>query len=297
MTKQKLSLIVLIVFLSLVFNLERIGLAGGPVLKIHPVLYACLLLACVGTVSIPSLNRFQVYFYLVFWGIIYLGVRLFLFTEIPAFGGDNTFVTITELSILIAGVFFSYGVATHQREFEKFVEKVSMPAITNPVLDSHAADDQVKLEFIRSRRHNRPLALIVIEPSAGSLDAELKRSVQELQKKMTQRFMVATLAQMISNEARRTDLVINKNDHGRFVILCPETSSEGSLRLAERIQMIAMEQLGISIIFGIASFPDEALTYDDLLNKAEFQMQHFVALPLASRSISTGKGSSGTNES
>ncbi len=296
MTKQKLSLIVLIVFLALVFNLERIGLAGGPILKIHPALYASLLLACVGTVSVPSLNRLPVYFYLVFWGIIYLAVRAFMFTETPAFEGDNTFVTITELSLLIVGVFFSYGVAIHQREFENFVEKVTMPAITNPVLDGRTADDQVKLEFIRSRRHNRPLALIVVEPSTGSLSAELKRSVQELQKKMTQRFLVATLAQLISNEARRTDLVISRNDHGRFVILCPETSSEGSLRLAERIQMISMEQLGISMVFGIASFPDEALTYEDLLNKAEFQMQHFVALPLSSRSISTGK-SGGVKES
>ncbi|MCC6147950.1 MAG: hypothetical protein IT308_10325 [Anaerolineaceae bacterium] len=296
MTKQKLSFIIMILYLALVFNLERIGLAGGTVLKIHPVLYIFLVLASVGTLLIPSLNRLSVYFYSIFWGALYLFARAFIFADIPILGGDSTLVVIAELSLLILGVFLSCKVAAQQKEYENFVEKVSMPAASNPILDGSNAEDQIKVEFIRSRRHNRPLALLVVEPSSGSFNAELRRSVQELQKKMTQRFLVATLAQLISTEARRTDLVISKNDHGRFVILCPETSSEGSIRLAERIQMVAMEQLGISMVFGIASFPDEALTYEDLLNKAEFQMQHFVALPLSTRSITVGK-SSRTNES
>lgn len=289
MTKQKLSLVIYIIFIALVFNLERIGLAGGPLFRIHPTLYMALTLATLGTILIDALNRMPIYFYLIFWLIIYLAARSLVFQELPVFSGDNTFVTITELTILSIGVFFAYGVAVHQREFESFVEKVTMPTITPPVLGGRDADEQVRLEFIRSRRHNRPLALVVVEPIPGSIDAELKRSVQEIQRKMTQRFLVASLAQLISTEARRTDLVISRNENGRFVILCPETSSEGSLRLIERIQMVSMERLGISIVYGMASFPDEALTYDDLINKAEFQMQHYVPLPLSSRSISSGK--------
>jgi len=292
MTKQKLSLLVLISFLAVVFNLDKIGLAGGPVLSIHPAFYPTLFLAVIGTILIPALNRLPSFFYVVFWGMIFLSVRAFIFTQTPLFGGDNTFVTITELSLLILGLLLATWVAKNQKEFEKFVEKVSMPAITNPVLAGKEANDQVALEFIRSRRHNRPLSLLVVEPSSGSLNSEIKRSIEEIQRKMTQRFMVSTLAQLIGNEARRTDLIISRNDQGRFVILCPETNSDGSLRLAERIQMIAMEQLGLSMVFGISSFPDEALTYDDLLNKAEFQMQDFVPLPLSSRSVSTGKSNS-----
>jgi hypothetical protein len=289
MTRQKITIVVFILFLAVVFNIERLGLAGNATLRINPILYATLALASVATLLIPALNRLAVAFYMIFWGLVYITARIFLFPDIPAFGGANTFVTITEISLLILGIFLAYQVALRQREFETFVEKVSLPASTTPVLEGEEAAEQVKVEFIRSRRHNRPLALLVVEPSPGSLSAELKRSVQEIQKKMTQRFVVASLAQLITNEARRTDMVINRTENGRFVILCPETGQDGTLRLAERIQMTSMERLGLSVAYGIASFPDEALTYEDLLNKAEFQMEHFIPLQLAPRPVTSGK--------
>ncbi len=33
-----------------------------------------------------------------------------------------------------------------------------------------------------------------------------------------------------------------------------------------------MDRLGININYGIASFPEEALTYEELLQRAEFQL-------------------------
>jgi GGDEF domain-containing protein len=118
------------------------------------------------------------------------------------------------------------------------------------------------------------LSLIVLQPTSGSIQSDVQKAVQEIQKNMMLRFLLTNLGQIISQEARRTDLILNQGKEGRFVVLCPETTSKGVLGLAERIRSTASDRLGLSLTYGIASFPDEALTFDDLLHKAERELIH-----------------------
>jgi len=74
----------------------------------------------------------------------------------------------------------------------------------------------------------------------------------------------ARIGQAIGDSIRQTDLLIQ--DHiGRFVILCPETDLENAFFLAERTRNIVEEHTGLHVNCGVASFPDEALTFEDLL--------------------------------
>jgi len=58
-------------------------------------------------------------------------------------------------------------------------------------------------------------------------------------------------------------------DHiGRFVVLCPETDLENAVFLAGRTRKIVEERTGLHVHCGAASFPDEALTFEDLLHLA-----------------------------
>ena len=85
---------------------------------------------------------------------------------------------------------------------------------------------------------------------------------------MVGRHLAVNLARSINNVLRMTDMVIDLEDNRRFAILLPETSSEHSDLLIERIQRIAGEK-GISVTCGKASFPDDALTLDDLIKQAD----------------------------
>ena len=137
----------------------------------------------------------------------------------------------------------------------------------------HAAKEEINTEFIRSRRHQHPLSLLVVRPETKLTEAELKKATQEIQKHMISRFVSVSLAKIISREARRTDLIVSQSesDH-RFLILCPETRGTDTINLAERIRSTVMDRLGININYGIASFPEEALTSEELLQRAEFQL-------------------------
>ena len=82
----------------------------------------------------------------------------------------------------------------------------------------------------------------------------------------------AKVGQIINERARETDLII-RDEQGRFVILCPSTPHENSFTLARRIQESVSSIMGTDISWGSAFFPSEALTFEDLVLKAEQRLK------------------------
>lgn len=66
---------------------------------------------------------------------------------------------------------------------------------------------------------------------------------------------------------------------GRIIVLCPETDIESSTMLAKRIAQEVEARTGARMLWGASAFPDEALTFDDLLQKAR---ERLVSYPLES---------------
>jgi len=54
--------------------------------------------------------------------------------------------------------------------------------------------------------------------------------------------------------------------------LCPETNAASSEILRQRIQTAVKSSLGVSLTIGVASFPDDALTFEELLHKASAKL-------------------------
>jgi len=77
----------------------------------------------------------------------------------------------------------------------------------------------------------------------------------------------ARIGQSIGEVVRQTDLLIR--DHvGRFLVVCPETDLESAVFLSERICQMVEGRTEFHVKCGVASFPDEALTFEDLLQLA-----------------------------
>jgi GGDEF domain-containing protein len=73
----------------------------------------------------------------------------------------------------------------------------------------------------------------------------------------------------IKEQLRTVDMVMADRENGRFVILCPEIDAQGANMLTDRIGKALSSQLGINISHGVASFPEEALTFEALLTEAD----------------------------
>jgi hypothetical protein len=272
MTGLRKSFLFMIIHLTIVFNLERFDLSGKNVIDVQWFVYMLVLLVVVLTLTLKPLQTLPAYLAAGAWSLIYGVLHVFLFNERPIFGGIYTYLTVTELSLLTITVFLAYDLTRAITEVDEVIEKITLPMLGQRVLRLREASEEIKTEFIRSRRHSRPLSVMVVEMDQNMPKASMERVVREIQKTMVIRYLNSSLAQLLTREARRTDLIMDPEDENGFILLCPETNGSGSEVLAARLEETIREELGVSVKCGFASFPDQALTFEDLLQKAQFNL-------------------------
>jgi GGDEF domain-containing protein len=249
--------------------MERLDISGKNVIDIHSYVYALIAFAILAILISRNHQILSAYFSILIYEAVYVALKLLVFNNRPLLGGIYTYLSITEMTLLAISILLAYDVARALTEVEGVIEKVTFPRHGERVIPINEAVEDVKLEFIRSRRHNRPLSVVVVGIEPHELMSNFEQAVKKIQKAMVTRYILASLANILSMEARRTDLIIDQVEKDRFILLCPETTAEGSNVLSERIQSIANERLGVKVKCGLAAFPDEALTFEDLLQKAQ----------------------------
>jgi GGDEF domain-containing protein len=273
MKELRLSAVALVLHLALLFNIERLDYGGASVVDIPSFTYVLALAAIISVLTIPRLWRAPLYVPVALWLGIFLLSRGTLLDRYPLLGDVATFITFTEITLLTIGLWLAHRLAQHLHDFEQAVENITFEDVGRRVRTLEDATEDIQTEFTRSRRYGAPLSVVVVEPDSASVEVALHRTVQEVQRAMMSRYVLKGLVRVISNELRRTDFVFEQRRNGRFVILCPETTAEESAVVAERIGQAAMEQLGLRIGCGVAAFPEEALTFEQLVSQAGSSMK------------------------
>jgi len=152
---------------------------------------------------------------------------------------------------------------------ENLLETALFPKLDRRIYSMDTAGKIIEYEFIRGRRYNHPISAMVVEPDPGASEwpdaADLDQVVRDFKK----RYLLAKLAKEVSKQVRLTDLVVETDEDGRFLIVCRETTSDNSILFAKRLQMAVKERLGISLAYGIATFPEDARTFKAIVDKAE----------------------------
>jgi len=171
-------------------------------------------------------------------------------------------------------VWLAHRVATPLQEFTEAVESITFTNTNNRIKPISEADEEIQIEMFRSRHNHHPLSVVLVELEPESLQAALNRAVQEVQQTMLSNYVINNIAHTLSKYLRRTDLILEQRDQGRFLIMCPDTTAGDLKLLVEYIQAVAVEQLGTSIACGVATFPDEAITFEELVNRAESHLHH-----------------------
>jgi hypothetical protein len=115
------------------------------------------------------------------------------------------------------------------------------------------------------------LSVIVVEPDPESFQLSLPHIFEEMQKTMVTRFARAKIAQVLHQHLRLMDLILEEDDSNCFIILCPEVDKQGSAVIVERIQTV-MNQEGITAQCSTATFPQDSLTFEGLINQARTKL-------------------------
>jgi len=284
----KRQVVLVLIYIVVVFGLERLDIGAPGMLNIHPFAYVLIVLAIILTIIIPQLRRASVYVLIPLWGGIYLVLWSLIVGQLSSFTVDKLQVAIIELVLVTTGVLLAHGLARHIAQVEDTIESLAFGEIPGRAAFLEDAAEAIKVELTRCRRYDHSLTVLILEPDAETFQASLQRTLQEIKLNMARRYANARLCQIVNGAARRTDLVLQQGKNGRFVILCPETEPQASTILANRIQSLAHDSLGISIAWGAAAFPAEAVTFEELLQKAELKLLAPSAHPIPAPQESAG---------
>lgn len=272
MTNLKKSLFWIAFYLLIVLVLGQLDRSDRPIINFAAYFYLTAIFIVPVMVFVPSLHKVPVVVPMIFWGAIYFALLQLIDRSRTA--SIAVEVIVLEIVILEVGVWLSYQMAVSIEGSESLMEILAQGTFPHRAVELDAASEQIKIEFSRSRRYHRPLSLLVIH--AFPKDEEVIREMlKSLQRDVLTRLSNARIGQVVGESIRQTDLLLR--DHiGRFIVLCPETNFESASFLAERVCNIVEERTGLHANYGVSSFPDEALTFEDLLHTARDRSKQMV---------------------
>lgn len=262
------AILALVINLAVLYNIERLDFGQTNVIDIQSVVYVLALVMVLCVIAIPYFYRSRLIISLGWAFVVFGAAKIFTENLRPVFGGIYTYLTITEMVLLWTAVVFAYQVARSLRDFEGVVENITFADASRRIKPITEAAEGIQTELIRARRHHLTLSVIVVEPEPSSIRAALHRTVREVLQNMMARYVFVSLAGAISKNLRRTDVVLTQDTHGRYIILSPETDRVGSMSLIQRIESVAAE-MGVAVSCGVAAFPSDALTFDELVKQAQ----------------------------
>jgi GGDEF domain-containing protein len=217
--------------------------------------------------------RISIYMILGFWAVAYLVVWVSYWRVDKPLPLQVLFLQFILIE-LAAGL--SFNVGRNIGQLDKTLDGLSATTYPNRAIELEDAEERINDELARCRRYHHSLPVLVLQLESINLD-EARRQQEPLQRDMLVRLTNAKFGQIISELSRHMDLIL-RDRKGQFIVLCPETSFDNISILAERIRSEVFARLGLVLVWGSAAFPDDALTFEDLITTAQ-QRAKSVALP------------------
>jgi GGDEF domain-containing protein len=276
MTNLKRSFFGAAVFLAVIFVLGQADYADRPLINFANYFYLAVLVAMPLTLFFPRISRISVYVPLLFWAVVYIALLQLINRNYSANRGELAVIAL-EFMMLEVGVWFAHQLATQISHAESIMDALALSAFPNRARDIESENQRIKIELTRSRRYHRPLSVVMIESESDD-EKLIREAFKNIQHDLMSRFTSARVGQIIDDRVRQTDLVL-RDYKGRFIVLCPETDLPNASLLAKRIAQAIKERTSLRVLWGVAAFPDEALTFDDLLQKARERLVDSTSLP------------------
>ena len=265
------SILFLVLHLTLVFNIERIDIDRSNAIDLATPLYLLTILAVVMILLIRWMKTLPPVALILLWAAIYFVVKLLFVAQRPLAGGIFTYLSFTELGLLLVAVFLAQNVALNLEEYEQALKNFAF-ATNSKIHRVQEAQEKIQAEIYRSRRFQRPLSIIVLESDINGKHSNIDRLVQDAQRTFLVQYISTMMARELSSQLRQTDLLLEHDKKGRLVIISPDTDQAGIVNMISRLRTLT-NGAEYSVNFGTATFPSHGLTFEQLLEQAEVNLQ------------------------
>ena len=269
----------LVLFLLVIFNIERFTLQDSTVVDIKGFVYVLVAIFIIGIIQFDFVRDQSLGILLFVATTAYFIGKFSIFYYYTRWDENSIYLIITELVVLWIGIWLAKVVGAAIQDFRLAVEAITFSNLEK-TKDIDEATRDIQAEFYRSRRYNYPLTLVVVQPETNQMDYNPQVAIKEIQQSILSRYATVSLAREIGKNLRLLDTIIDLKKNMRFAILYPQTEGNKADYLIDRINNVASD-LGIAVTCGHASFPSDALTFEELLSTASDHMRYpLVAKPI-----------------
>jgi len=270
MKQMRWRTILLVLWLTLLFNIERLDFDKGSPFNLASSVYVLAAATVVLFLLVPLRRR---HMYLASLAVLatyaaFKGLHLSTF-----FTGVHKYLTITEVVALLITAGLTWWMSQALHDFREAVEAISMPEGRAQLLSYDKVQERIRAEMGRARRHQRPISVAMIELDPSTFEAALHQAVRDAQAAMIERYVQVRLGVFLSKQVRGTDVIAHQPEGGRFLLLAPETPSDQTTGMLRRLAREVEDQMGIRFRYSIADFPNGALTSEELLRKVTEDLQ------------------------
>jgi PAS domain S-box-containing protein len=139
----------------------------------------------------------------------------------------------------------------------------------------NASKDHLDMEIARARKMGISLSLVMLKIKESEYLNEVYGEEETLK-------ILDQVKQVVRDTVRRTTDIINIQTTGWVIITLADTPKEGASALDNRLKemlskqtfKIGKEPVKVNLVSGVATYPEEGVTGDDLMEKALLAMKH-----------------------
>ena len=270
MLRLRIYLLLLLAFTGIALNIERLDF--GPkedIINLASFVYLLFGAAVISTILMPRKWKLSTRTITIFWVAVYTILKVTIGDDHPVIGGLYTYITIAEIFALVVLVILTRLVMENLLGLEETVANITLADVSNRVIDMDSATPSINMEFARSRRYNRPIGVVVIKLTPENVQANIDKLSKDILQTMMSRYSMSNLIRAIDKEVRRPDLILEQHKENRIVLLLPESDIEATRAVSGNVQEIARTRIGSKVAIGTATFPEDAITFEDLVFRAE----------------------------
>ena len=262
---KRMRLLVATLFFWL-FSLLIVEELGQPVLETGLV-YGLLFALAVFIILVPRLCKIPVWALLIVPILAYLALVGWIMSGVWAV---SPAVMATETCAIVLTIVLARSVSMGVSEFESAVTHITLGETGKLPESLLREQDEIYREVRRARNHQRPLALMAIRVDDKSIEAALDRMVQEAQQAMMRQYVLSGVFKTLCGELEDYNIIAKHDDH--FLVLMPEATPDKLPHLIHWLRRTVARQVGVTLQIGAASLPEDALTYESLVEKAVQEM-------------------------
>lgn len=260
MKRLRFWTIVLIVWLIFIFNIERINT------PINIQAYTYIFVAIIAAVTLvrPRLP------WLPYWSIVLVSAMAFLLFKTywskHLLWGTALPLTITQISAMVLTGLIVRQINSGLHEFEGVIRSITFSQIGQKPKPFMELQDSLYREVRRARQYQRPLAVVALKINDQSLQVALPKMVKGVQQAMMKEYVFAQVARILNHNVDDFGTITLRDKH--FILVLPEKTASEAGVIAQSLKKTVQDQIDIDLQTGLANFPNEAITFEALIEQA-----------------------------